>query len=421
MQRKVNFIILFTTLISGALISSAQTLRYEDKIYDENVKSVQLYPLSQERYPEYQSAIIDVRQQTPLQLKFDELYYDYSDYIFKLIRCTADWKKSNMVELEYLFEYNEFPIQNYQYSQNTKVPYTSYEVTLPRVKQPGNYLLAVYRRSDGEQLILTKRFVVYTNSVEISPVFGNRIINTSNPKMHQFEFKVNYSNMETFSPTQDFKLVIRQNQRWDNMLTDLTPSMIREDIGTIEFRGFSGENALQAGNEFRLFDLRGYTYRGQNISSIDRKPDVTEAYVIPEESRNGLAYGIYEDQNGKYYNQTLEPGSIDLEADYVKVNFSLRIPKVKEKLYVLGAYNIWQKEKDNLMTYNPSKEQYQAQILIKQGFYNYIYWLDNDTPWNYEGSHFETENQYEIFVYYRAPGTQFDIPVGYLSLFSGIN
>ncbi|MEQ8711922.1 MAG: DUF5103 domain-containing protein [Cyclobacteriaceae bacterium] len=421
MRQKANFIILFTILISGGLISSAQTLRYEDKVYDENIKSVQLYPLSQERYPEYQSAIIDISQQRLLRLKFDELYYDYSDYFFKLIRCTADWKKSSMVELEYLFEYNEFPIQKYQYSQNTKVPYTSYEAEVPRVKQPGNYLIAVYRRDDGEQLILTKRFVVYSSQVEISPIFGNRIINTNNPKMHQFEFQVNYGSLESFSPIQDFKLVIRQNQRWDNALTDLSPSMVRDDLGSLEFRGFAGENAFWAGNEYRFFDLRGYTYRGQNISTINRQPDVTQAYVIPDESRSGLAYSIYEDQNGKYYNQTLEPGAIDLEADYVKVNFTLKVPKAKDKVYVIGDYNLWEMNKDNLMEYNQSKEAYEAQVFLKQGYYSYIYWHDSDTPWQFEGSYFETRNQYEILAYYRAPGTQFDIPVGYVSFYSGIN
>ena len=30
-----------------------------------------------------------------------------------------------------------------------------------------------------------------------------------------------------------------------------------------------------------------------------------------------------------------------------------------------------------------------------------------------EGSYFETENQYELLVYYRPPGTQFDYVVGY--------
>jgi len=399
--------------IAGAL---AQAISFENRINDENIKNVLLYPFSLDPYPEFRSEIINLRQETPLILRFDELYYDFSDYYFKIIRANADWKKSNMPELEYLFEFNEFPIVNYEYSQNTKIPYTSYSVEVPRVKQTGNYILAVYRRDDGEKLVFTRRFVVFSNNVEINPVFGNSLINRSNPQKHQFEFSVNYSNLESFSPIQDFKVVIRQNQRWDNALTRLSPSMIREDIGTFEFQGFAGENSFEGGNEFRFFDLRGYTYRGQNIGEIKRSPEHTSANLLVDQNRSNQAYSILPDRNGKYFNQTMEPGASPLEQDYIMTRFTLNVPKQKSDIYVLGHFNLWQKNKDSKLTYNKTTETYQTDILIRQGYYDYIYWVDSSQPWQIEGSYFETENQYELLIYHRPPGTLFDFVVGYVSI-----
>ena len=46
---------------------------------------------------------------------------------------------------------------------------------------------------------------------------------------------------------------------------------------------------------------------------------------------------------------------------------------------------------------------YTKKILMKQGFYNYEYWVNSaEADGNQvEGNHFETENIYEVLVYYR--------------------
>jgi hypothetical protein len=61
---------------------------------------------------------------------------------------------------------------------------------------------------------------------------------------------------------------------------------------------------------------------------------------------------------------------------------------------------------------------YHTQILLKQGFYNYAYVLvsPQDGKVNetyFEGSFFNTENHYEIIVYYRPVGSRTDLIVGY--------
>ncbi|OYU64506.1 MAG: hypothetical protein CFE22_18400, partial [Cytophagaceae bacterium BCCC1] len=55
-----------------------------------------------------------------LILEFDDLRAKYASFSAKIIHCDYDWKKSNLAEMEYLEGFNEFYINNYDVSQNTK-------------------------------------------------------------------------------------------------------------------------------------------------------------------------------------------------------------------------------------------------------------------------------------------------------------
>ena len=55
--------------------------------------------------------------------------------------------------------------------------------------------------------------------------------------------------------------------------------------------------------------------------------------------------------------------------------------------------------------------------MLKMGYYSYQYVLidDDGQPaiMPTEGSYFQTENQYQALVYYRAPGGRADLLLGY--------
>jgi len=55
---------------------------------------------------------------------------------------------------------------------------------------------------------------------------------------------------------------------------------------------------------------------------------------------------------------------------------------------------------------------------LKQGYYNFMYAFkapDEDVVkcYNLEGSHYETENDYQIFVYYGKIADKYDRLIGY--------
>ena len=84
-----------------------------------------------------------------------------------------------------------------------------------------------------------------------------------------------------------------------------------------------------------------------------------------------------------------------------------------------GGFNGGVLNQKNKMTYDASLGGYRTAILLKQAFYNYLYYVEGpDDPYAYDGNHFQTENQYEIFVYTRPIGARADLLIGYTTLFA---
>ena len=63
------------------------------------------------------------------------------------------------------------------------------------------------------------------------------------------------------------------------------------------------------------------------------------------------------------------------------------------------------------MQWNPENKAYEASVFLKQGYYNYMYLLDNGK--NIDGNFHETENEYIILVYHRPQGGRYDKLAGY--------
>ena len=87
------------------------------------------------------------------------------------------------------------------------------------------------------------------------------------------------------------------------------------------------------------------------------------------------------------------------------------------EIYVYGKLSDYQIDSTFKMNFNPEKGKYELNVLLKQGFYNYQYVVNSIYQDKYdegiiEGSHFETENDYNIFIYYRSPFDGYDQLLG---------
>lgn len=371
-----------------------KTLSYSDKTYEPQIKTVQLVGSF---------------------LEFDDLRSQRNNYYVKLIHCNYDWTKSNLASLEFLQEYNEFNINDYEFSSGTHINYVHYRFQIPPVKIPGNYLLIVFRDGDEKDLVLSKRFFKFENRVALASnnqLFGGGALRSSN---QQLNFTLNYNGFEIINPLNSVHVVIRQNQRWDNARMDVQPSFVRENESQLEYRFTGQDNQFSAGNEFRFVDFRSLIYPGQNTGSMDRSVRPYSLSVQPDKSREYSAYSQYKDINGSYLIENQDNRDAIITGNYLNVTFILNTQPINGNVYVAGAFNNWDRNPENLMKFYPDKGAYQATLLLKQGKYDYQYLVDDkQLSLNYfEGDHFETENVYEVLVYYKPFRPNTDLLIGY--------
>ena len=106
-----------------------------------------------------------------------------------------------------------------------------------------------------------------------------------------------------------------------------------------------------------------------------------------------------------------------ITCNYLNVNFTFRSPKLNEDVYLIGNFNSWKQNEENRMTWNNGF--YSAKVFLKQGFYDYQYWVSPTSTMNgnyLEGNYFQTENMYEVLVYYRPFQPNADMLVGYFMI-----
>ncbi len=400
-----------------------KVLTSENHTYEKNIRTIFLCiePISDDPSAKMRPAVQSLAQTSPLILEFDDLYPNPRNYRAKILHCQADWTFSNLNEIEYLNDVNDFPIRSHQLSFNTKVSYVHYTFSVPKVKLSGNYILLVQRDGNENDYVLTKRFVVYEQKVNFQPQVRTSNLAGNRDKNQQINFKVDYNAVEINNPTEDIKVIIRQNFREDNAIRNLKPTVEKSFSKTLEYNNYlSGENEFPGNNEFRRFDMRSTRFLGFNMMKIMLDDSISAAIVNPDQTRAGGAYFRQPDFNGGFYIFHYETGRGKVESDYIKVRFFYKTTeKFSQDLYVIGNFNQFVYNEENKMTFSEEKGGYEAEILLKQGEYNYMYSLKNsNTPPNHEsmeGCYQEAENNYELFVYYRPLGARNDQVIGYQS------
>lgn len=394
----------------------AKILKLADFSYESQIKTVRVYPAGSDTQVQMLPAVTKLGDWS-LMLEFDDLHGQRDSFYARVIHCNQDWTKSTLSDLDFISQYNEFPLLNFDLSLDTQIPYVHYKFQLPAVKLPGNYVLVVYRGSDRNDIILSKRFMVYDTRVAFSRN-GNLLGAGAANANQQINFTVNYKNLDLINPMETVNVTIRQNQRWDNLAAGIKPSFLRDNVREMEYRFFDPDKMLKGGNEFRWFDLRSLNYPGRNVLTVDRTQKPFHVYIQPDASRKGQAYASYQDLNGNFMTDNYDVRNA-VASNYAYVHFTLKSPQpVEGGVYVSGAFTNWDLSPEYQMTYDAIKQQYTGTAFLRQGYYDYQYVVKSATlpADHFEGSYFETENQYEIFVYYRSLQPQADLLIGYLQL-----
>lgn len=367
-----------------------------------------------------------IRLGEPLLLKFDDLDADFKNINYRIEHYDFEWKPSDLFPDEYLNGFAEGEILDRENSFNTLVAFTHYQLQLPNrnvsIKKSGNYLLKVFT-SDPDDPLFTRKFVVYEALTNITAeVF--RPSNISFRDTHQeIRFSIYHKDYTMPNPLEDLKVLIMQNGDWHTAITDLKPQFIRNQ--RIDFNYIS-KILFPGCYEFHNFDSKTAMIATLNINHVELD-NIFNIYLKIDEPFEFSPYLRYFDVNGNFVIRNTEGKNSDLEADYTWVHFKLKrepLPK-SDKLYIVGAFNNWATNYENQMSYNLDAEWYEASLLLKQGFYDYSYAVKNKRkkPMNrtaIDGSFYQTENDYQILVYYREIGERYDRVIGFSQVKSDV-
>lgn len=397
--------------------------RYENHIYKDNIKTVRL----ERDGLEMSDPVIELNSGQRLILSFDDLDGDLKNYSYTLIHCDSEWRPSNLIENEYLDGFFEERIYDYKQSFNTVQNYTHYTVAVPgrdvRPRISGNYLLKLYEEGSPDEPVITRRMLIFEQLAGIDGIVKRATLASERDTKHEIDFSIYHPSLPVTNAFAEIKVVLMQNGRWDNAITDLKPLFLKDK--ELQYDYEEG-NTFTAGNEFRTFDIRTIRMQTQWVDEIVRGPNGFTVVLLPERSRATNKYAIENDINGKFLIRYQEGRDSDLEGEYVHVKFTLRHPvSPRGNFYVFGGLTDWNITNQNKMTYNYDEEAYELLLYLKQGYYDYQYVFvedGKDIPDEtvIEGSHFETRNEYFILVYFRPVGARFDRLVGFSRLKSRI-
>lgn len=413
---------LFFMMICCVVLAQEENFYYEDANYRENIKTVQAF---RDGF-ELSNPIMELNEDMTLVFKFDDLSEGVKDYYYTVIHCDADWNESFISQEEYIDGFLENPVDDYGLSFNTTFEYVNYRIEIPndnlKFKLSGNYALVVYEDQDKEKIVLSRRFHIYENAVRIEGTVRRATLDAFKGTNHEVDFKIHHPNLPILNPREEVKVVIMQNNRWDNAIRNLKPLYIRERVLDYDY---NRENVFPAGNEFRYFDNRTNRMNGENVIATDFHRPYYHKTLQTDEVRANKRFFSYPEMNGMYVveSQDQEVRDFDTECDYTFVHFTLPIeaPLLGGSVNVFGGLTNWNANKGNEMTYNFDRGQYELTLLLKQGYYNYMYvyvpqgaTVADHT--NIEGSFWETNNDYQIMVYYRDLAGRYDRLVGYVQL-----
>lgn len=353
-----------------------------------------------------------------IHIDFDDLTHEYHRYAYSIEHCEADWTISEGVfSSDYVSGFAEdIQIDDIEESQNTNTLYTHYHFQVPnsqcRIKMSGNYRITVYDENNDDEIMFRAYFMVTEPRMGVSLHATSNTDIDINQHHQQIEMHVSYGDIRVTDPINQIKTVVLQNGRWDDARINQRPQYIMGDgLKWAHHQGL----IFDGGNEYRKFEMLDMTHPTMGIENIGWDGNEYHAYIWQDEPRPSYIYD--EDANGAFFIRNSNNIENNRISEYAQVHFTLKAPRQQGDVYLNGTWTNGQFIPPYKMEYNEISQQYEGTALLKEGYYSYQYLVlrpDGKTaPVSTEGNFYQTENQYQAFVYYRGTGERTDRLVGY--------
>jgi hypothetical protein len=382
---------------------------FKDFCFSDKINSVKLFKTGDL----LSTPVIRLNSDETVTLLFDELIRNNEieeDYYYTLEHRDANWQEENLIMDDYMSGFPENYINEIHQSQGTVLNYRHFVVHLPNedvnLKISGNYLIKIFERNSGK-LVLVKGFSIVE---PLSTITASAITPGNVPCMQQFGVKVAYPSLRVIDAYRNLKVRVERNFAAVPGVENLLPAFVQPNSADYSR---PDKNIYNGGNEYRAFDIRSLIYNGRGVErhSFD---GVHRVELVQDSERSD--YLSARDMNGNYMIASDNSTDPNIQAEYVDVLFSfLPETSVEGRIFLFGEFTNRSVSSRYEMLYIDGS--YKCIVPLKQGFYNYQYLildkngnLDMNTT---EGCFYETENVYNVYLYYRLPEHRYDRLAGF--------
>lgn len=415
-MQKIKTILITASIL---LLSFSATAQYRTEPKQERVKSLQVTRIESDlSYPIiYLNSTLDA-----ISINFDIIAPEMNQITYSVIHCDANWQVSDLSVNEYLDGFQSSYLDNYDYSRSTTIDYVNYQLDLPnddvRLKLSGNYVVICMDEDEGDTL-LTACFSIVDPQVDIYGVVGGITHSGRSREKQQLNFTVSHPNYSIDQALVETKVVVKQNNSNIHKRSSSTPTYIH--TGKLVYEQ-NPEYAFPGGDEYRAFESTSIKYASIGVAQVEYFEPYYHLTLSPDKIRHYMAYEFDNDINGKFIIRREQSSDEDIntEADYTVAHFSLPMedPILDGKVYLGGQFTYDALDPSSQMIYNNKRKAYETHCMLKQGYYNYRYYMVSNrtgkvTSAPIEMDAYETENDYQIFFYHRPIGERYDQLIGY--------
>jgi len=419
MKFKLLIIILlaFTVNISGQNLKS-----FGDINYKEEVQTVLLHPTG---FDLDKPVIYLDNMLEQLHLQFDVFVNEAPYLYYTFVHCDNKWQPTDLPKNDYINGFFQNEILNFTFSFNTFVDYVHYDLVFPNAdmmpKISGNYLLVV-TGEDPNDIYFTRRFYVVEDFAQIKASVPRYPFDLNlGTNKQEIDIEITYPDLFNSRADQYSNVTIQQNGRWDNAVFGLKPSYVYPE--KISYTN-NAKTVFESGNQFLRINTSNFDNRPEKTRTVRREEDYYVITLHDDTKRSTHNYATDEDIYGEKFIY-LEREGLDAtnEADYAMVDFFLQWPQYMfgKDVYIIGAITDWRLDENSKMEYDPERRGYKKGLLLKQGYYDYMYLVKDNvsgitTVAPVNGDFWETNNMYHVFVYLFDPIQNYDKLIGYTTI-----
>ena len=404
-MKKIGFIVVFLYCV---LCVHAQT---HTRVYNEQIRTLRV----ERKVLVLDNGVVDGSDEdNTLHISFDEMSHDVHFYTY-----TVHMLNSDLLCGEYLQGFTTRDITDYEHSMNTSREYTHYWLEFPNedmtLTKSGVYCLSVYEDGNPDNRVAEVTFCVVEPLVQIHAAVRANTDIEFNGRYQQIDVDVDLKQSAISFQPSEFRIVVMQNNRTDNAVTVTQPTYVEPQ----RLRYINNKDLIfEGGNEYHHFDAFSCYYAGTGIDRVVHELGDYHALLFSDEITTGQYIHQF-DSNGRFVVNAHRINDSDTEAEYMWVHWTLPMDKpfFDGALYVGGELFNNEMSLRNRMQYDNEAKCYWLTALVKQGGYDYQYWFvpknKKTTTQRVDGSYWQTENEYAIYVYWRPFGSRNDRLIGF--------